>query len=156
MARRYTVYLSGKMRGLPEFGFPVFDAAKKIIHRKRWKVVSPADMDRAVGFDGHDTGYDFDVEDALRRDFLAILQDCDGIVMIRENWRDSTGAPAELLVAQLTGKDLWEIDLETEEIYPLPDRVSVIIHEKYRKDGTVTVKRVVGRKIVEQEVRLHV
>jgi hypothetical protein len=124
MSKRYTVYVSGKMRGLPEFGFPLFDHATKILKRKRWKVLSPADMDRAIGFDEKSAeGYDFDVAGALKRDFLAILQECDGIVMIKQTWLSSHGAKSELLIAQDIDLDLWEIDLDTEEVTPLQGRV---------------------------------
>jgi hypothetical protein len=126
MTDQYEVYLSGKMRGLPEFGFPIFDKAQEIIERTRgWKVVSPANMDREIGFNektGND--YDFDVNGAMRRDFTYLVTNAQGIVLIRQNWRVSHGARSELIVAQDIGLDLWEVDLDTEEIRPLKARVA--------------------------------
>ena len=122
----YSVYLSGKMRGEPEFGFPNFDRARDIIvKQKGWTVISPADMDRAIGFsEKSPEGYDFDFAGALRRDFSVLLKDVNGIVMIRQNWQRSHGARSELLISQDIDLDLWQIDLKTEEISPLVLRVA--------------------------------
>ena len=104
-------YLSGKMRGLPQYGFPIFDKGRDILRKKGWYVVSPADLDRAIGFDPDDQGYDFDIAEALRRDTQALLF-VDAIVLL-PNWRDSSGAKYELSVAQNIGIDIFELNLKT-------------------------------------------
>lgn len=116
---RKVIYLSGKMRGLPDFGFSLFDAGKKLLTAKGWRVISPADMDRASGFtpDLSAEGYDFDINAAFERDFQAIL-DSHAMALL-PNWHDSTGAHAELVVAQWTGRPLYYVDLEKEEVFPV-------------------------------------
>lgn len=101
------VYIAGPMRGHQQFNFPAFDECRDYLRSLGWKPISPADMDREKGFDptapDHDpqTGYDFDVADALRRDFDAISQ-CDGIVFL-PGWAGSAGANAERVLGQALG-----------------------------------------------------
>ena len=46
-----TVYVAGPMRGKKFFNFPAFDDAKEDLESQGFSVISPADLDRAVGFD---------------------------------------------------------------------------------------------------------
>ena len=45
------LYIAGPMRGIPQYNFPVFDAARDKAIALGWDAVSPADLDRANGFD---------------------------------------------------------------------------------------------------------
>lgn len=45
------VYLSGKMRGIPLFNFPRFDAVAARLTSLGWDVINPAEMDRRHGID---------------------------------------------------------------------------------------------------------
>lgn len=45
------VYIAGKMRGVPYFNFPAFDKARNRLLNLGLTPLSPADMDRAAGFD---------------------------------------------------------------------------------------------------------
>lgn len=103
-----TYYVAGPMRGYDQFNFPAFDAARDALVAQGHTVLSPADMDREIGLDeSANTLEGFDVQDALRRDFLAILQpDTDGIVLL-PGWEDSEGAKAERFVAEKAGKRVY-------------------------------------------------
>lgn len=93
------------MTNCPAWNFPAFDAARDDLLAQGYEVVSPADLDRAVGFDGSAPNLDgFDKLAAIRRDIEAII-DCDAIYMLR-GWENSTGATAEFHLAKWLGKVL--------------------------------------------------
>lgn len=110
------VYISGPMTGQPLLGFPAFDAARDELAARGFVPVSPADLDRAAGFDpaklpaNHDwTDIDsigFSLSDAMDRD-IAALRKCDAIYMLR-GWQNSKGAKAELALAQWMGLEVME------------------------------------------------
>lgn len=124
MAKR--CYVSGKMRGEKQFGFPLFDAARDMLRLKGWSVVSPADLDRAIGFDpNNDDGYDFDICEALRRDTQALLF-VDAIVLL-PNWKESVGARYELCVAQAIGVPALAINMKTGRLTKIREKVEAAI-----------------------------
>lgn len=104
---RKRIYIAGPMTGIPWFNFPKFDAVRDEIERRGHIAVSPADLDRAAGFDAMtlpaDTDWSapvpgFDLREARRRDMAAIEQ-CDAIYMM-PGWQDSVGAFAEWAYAR--------------------------------------------------------
>ena len=105
------IYIAGPMRGKKWFNFPDFDWAKECLTRAGWEVISPADLDREIGFDVNslppDTDWSdvtklgFDLKAAVQRDVAAIL-DCDAIFMLH-GWSESRGAKAEKAVAEWLG-----------------------------------------------------
>lgn len=105
------IYIAGPMRGKRWFNFPDFDWAKECLVRAGWEVISPADLDREVGFDVKnlppDTDWNdvaklgFDLRAAVQRDVAAICQ-CDAIFMLH-GWSESRGAKAEKAVAEWLG-----------------------------------------------------
>lgn len=100
------VFISGPMRGIPYYGFPAFDEAKAAFEAVGFEVVTPADLDRAVGFDAMtlpaDTDWNaeagFDIRAAMKRNIDALL-DCDGVVFLRD-WNRSHGCHIEMDIAQ--------------------------------------------------------
>lgn len=107
-----TIYLASKMKGLPYFNFDAFDAARDEIIRRGHTPISPADLDRAAGFDPHrdcPPNYDwnvippgFDFEACVTRDIEAVRR-ADAICMIGD-WTKSKGAMAEYALAHWLGK----------------------------------------------------
>lgn len=105
------IYIAGPMRGKRWFNFPDFDWAKECLMRAGWEVISPADLDREIGFDVKslppDTDWNditkigFDLRAAIQRDVAAICQ-CDAIFMLH-GWSGSRGAKAEKAVAEWLG-----------------------------------------------------
>lgn len=107
------VYIAGPMRGIPLYNFPAFDFAAEAMKKVGLAVVSPANIDRANGFDPRDLPADFDwhqippdldLPTIVDRDLRA-LQQCDGIFMLK-GWKGSTGAKAELAVAKWLGLEV--------------------------------------------------
>ena len=103
------------MTGIELYNFPEFDKARDFLWEIGCKVISPADMDRILGFDPREQlapGKSF-VQDAIKRD-LENLQQCKSIVML-DGWEQSKGACAEHAVAEWLGLEIYEMEeLRTE------------------------------------------
>lgn len=103
-----TFYVSGPMRGIPDFNFPAFDAARDRGLRLGYTIISPADMDRAVGIDENTdlVEAEVDVRTFVKRDVDVLLgldpKKGDGMALL-PGWECSTGAVAELMVARWLG-----------------------------------------------------
>ena len=98
---KQVAYIAGPMRGFPKFNFDQFDAAALRLRDLGYDVISPAQMDRDVGFDPEFKGElskDF-LDAAMRRDIEAIIERADCMVML-PGWENSTGANAELWLAR--------------------------------------------------------
>lgn len=109
-ARDRTCYVSGPMRGYPEFNFPAFDQARDYLEARGWMVYSPADLDR---FEGEDS-YDVVFEEAMRRDYTVIARS--GAFFLLRGWEQSTGANAELHAARTLKLRIFEMEYEGDEI----------------------------------------
>jgi hypothetical protein len=79
---RKKIYIIGPMRGIKYFNFPAFDKIRDELASDDWDVISPADLDRIVGFDGckmpDDTDWrivpeGFNMDACIDRDVMAIL-----------------------------------------------------------------------------------
>ena len=124
------IFISGPMRGIPYYGFPAFDAAKAAFEAAGFDVVTPADLDRAAGFDAMalpaDTDWNaeggFDIRAAMRRNIDALL-DADGVVFL-EGWGGSLGCNIERLIA-----DRLNMRLDMQRGRTLPVFVQVV--QKY-------------------------
>lgn len=99
-------YLAGPMRGKKHYNFPAFDAAAKDLREKGWEIISPADIDRDMGFDPvNGTGVEPSLEECIKRDTVAVL-DCEAIILL-PGWEKSVGARAELALAEWAGKPAY-------------------------------------------------
>ena len=116
------VYMAGKMRGLPSFGAEEFRKATRVLRERGFEVVSPLEMDEAVGItvDGL-TGFEdladqgFDIRSTLMADLEAVLFDVDAVVLL-PGWRGSRGALAEYATARAASIPTWELTYASEEI----------------------------------------
>lgn len=106
-------YISGCMRGYKFYNAPAFDEARDRFRALGHEVISPADMDREVGFDPMVEGATVDdnfIKRAIKRDIEALLN-CDQIAML-PGWKKSRGATAEYRVALWLGLpviDAWTL-----------------------------------------------
>lgn len=114
MTKPTTVYLAGPMAGRPEFNYPAFNEAEKVLKAKRIRVINPASLDGEDIPEGVDpTAIESGNVDPrsraafLKRDLLHIINECDGIVML-PGWIDSKGANVELVVAMSLGLRTFE------------------------------------------------
>ncbi len=103
-------YIAGPMRRIPHFNFPAFDEAKALLMSQGHEVVSPADLDRAIGFDPWTLPDDYDwsqvpasfsLDAAMERDIQALME-VDAIAML-PGWEQSVGATAEYWLARWRG-----------------------------------------------------
>lgn len=97
------------MGGLPLWGFPAFDAAATLGRSLGFDIVSPAEHDRACGFDetkSMEENAGFDLRAAKIWD-LQQLQRVDAIAMI-PGWETSPGATTELAVARWLGLEVLD------------------------------------------------
>jgi len=131
------VYLAGPMSGLPEANFPEFKRVREILRKNRFKVVCPAEMTKALGGGRRE---------CMLRDVQHVLNlnkseghGQSGCVIILPNWRESTGANTEVLVAWQIGINVYEYtDLEKDPFFSLtllhtvPSRLPYSSNPSYR------------------------
>jgi hypothetical protein len=109
------IYIAGPMRGIPEFNFPAFNAATKMLRSQGHTVFNPAerDIERHNGVDiskGNTAGdenaaaaqHGFSLRDALADDTAWICKTADAIAML-PGWENSKGAKAELALSEALG-----------------------------------------------------
>lgn len=106
------IYIAGPMRGIPQFNFPAFDRAAKLLSVD-WDVISPAQLDRDAGFEPDHMPLDWDwnilpghfgLLDAIDRD-LSAVKGSDAIYML-DGWQSSKGARAEKALAEWLGLEV--------------------------------------------------
>lgn len=105
-----TAYLAGPMTGIPMYNFPAFDAARDRLLAQGWQVVSPADLDRAHGFDPVVCPYlkvtpEF-LRAAMKRDVDALLSESVTAIYLLDGWEKSAEAQAEFAVAEWRGLEV--------------------------------------------------
>ena len=115
MDRQPTIYIAGPMRGYDDYNYPAFDRQQKVLEEQGWKVINPAEMDRddekpingPMQFDPDNNYEDQEfMRDALKRDMVAICDDCTAIYMM-SNWEKSKGARAEWSLAKALGLNIY-------------------------------------------------
>jgi len=101
------IYLAGPMRGFPLYNFPAFDNYAAYLRRLGHEVVSPAEIDREVGFNEHtDTATPEFMRKCFARDAQEIAG-CDGIALM-PMWGQSAGARWELDLALMLGLEVLD------------------------------------------------
>lgn len=105
------VYLAGPMRGLPEFNFSSFDKAAARLRALGYEVFSPAENDRANGFDptGMTGNEPVTVGPKLADDLDYVCRTADAIVVL-DGWDTSPGVNAEIAAARALGKPVYTLE----------------------------------------------
>lgn len=133
------IYIANKMTGIPEYNFPWFDRARDYLIELGHDPLSPADLDKAEGFNGSgEAPEDMTLEACLRRDFLAIANECDAIAF-GPRWAESTGAPKERFVGQAIGCGMYRVDPDARTFY----KELVIGLAGYARAGKDTVAQMI-------------
>ena len=110
-----TIYIAGPMRGYEDYNFPAFDAAAEFLEAEGWNVISPAQMDRDLGFNPkRDKVTKKFLQAAMMRDMDAIINHADEIAML-EGWDNSRGARAELAIARWKEIPAWFLHTKENE-----------------------------------------
>jgi hypothetical protein len=122
-------YIAGPMTGIAEFNFPAFDQAAADLRAQGWDVISPAELDRADGFDekgctGFEVLTDAQRQRFARNDIDALLQ-VDAIVFL-PGWEHSTGATNEAKVVSWIGLQAFEYRVD--EPLPCPGQGCTVPH----------------------------
>lgn len=84
------------MTGIPEFNYPAFEAAEKIVSAAGYEPVSPHRAPKLETW-----------KDYMRYD-IKLLMDCDAIAML-PGWVNSKGAKLEFEIAHALGLNIWGI-----------------------------------------------
>ena len=112
-------YLAGPMTGIPQFNFPRFYKAAKVLRTLGYEIISPAELDDEDGtakialassdglldenskVNGNTWG------DLLARDVKLIADTCKGTIFL-PGWQKSRGARLEAFVAILCDHEFFE------------------------------------------------
>lgn len=144
-----SVYIAGKMRGLPNFNFPAFDEAERQLRHLGYNPYNPARVDRltyGAGVSISATGnikdieyLGFDVRSSQTSGLTWIGNHADAICVM-PNWQQSKGARLEVHVAQELGLPIMCITDEG-----LVPRVRAIGLSGYAQTGKDTVAEVLNQ-----------
>lgn len=116
MTNRYSnypprIYIAGPMRGKPDFNYPAFDEASRMLSSLGWDTVNPAQLDRDAGIDLEKVDPIRPVPNRLLREVfkrdLSSLCDCDAIYLLPGS-ENSLGAVVECDLAKLLGLAIYE------------------------------------------------
>lgn len=101
------IYISGPMSGVPNYNFPAFEEATKILRSQGFTVISPAekDLEKGIGPDPEGTPLPKEMYDVLLAEDLEIVRNVDAIVVLK-GWTRSNGAKAEIQEAFAHGKEV--------------------------------------------------
>jgi len=114
-------YLAGKMSGIPQFNFPLFDKVTTTLRERGWKVVSPAELDepevreQALASEygdpqnERDQLHDMTWGDFLSRDVKIVADEVGGVILL-PGWEGSRGARLEAFVGILCKHKFKEVD----------------------------------------------
>lgn len=102
-----TVYIAGPMRGYPRFNVDAFDGVAATWKQSGFSVRNPAEMDRAAGVNHDAEVTSEDLRACMRRDLLAILDECSAIALL-PGWEKSAGVKVELALARFLGLPVYD------------------------------------------------
>jgi hypothetical protein len=136
-----TLYVCGPMTGITAYNFPEFARVTGLLRKAGYKVISPAEVEVAMGFDPeNDVAQGYMVY--MDRD-CKLIDKCGGLALL-DGWRDSEGSVCETRHADLTDKpyEMYEHWLEMADFYEEspPDEPSFVeIVKAALGEGEVTV-----------------
>lgn len=88
-----TIYIAGKMAGLPDLGQAKFDAAEKMLRDRGAIVLNPASLPRGMAAESY------------MPICLSMVSVADAVFAL-DNWEDSPGARLEVQYARYQGKQV--------------------------------------------------
>ena len=104
------VYVSGPMRGVPNFNYPRFNAVAQILRDHGHEVVNPVEVGKAFGKPER-----INADEGLLREVVkaeaALVPTCEAICLIK-GWQRSVGAKRELQIALAMGMEVLVEDID--------------------------------------------
>ena len=98
------IYSAGAMRGIEQWNFPAFKAARDGMRTRGYEVICPAELDEAEGIVPGETDPTPDmVRAAIRRDVLAIIDGRPDALSILPDSFDSLGVKVEIALSRFLG-----------------------------------------------------
>ena len=108
-----SIYIAGPMKGHPEFNYPAFNkAAKLLFEQEEWLVVNPVCIGGRYGTAEELASSPTLLAEAVSKE-LSLLADCDAIYLL-PGWEDSKGARKELQLALLLDLVVIQATAESE------------------------------------------
>ena len=101
------IYISGPMRGIPQFNFAAFDYAQDLWESMGWGVFNPASRGWGGGDPATGTGVTAEEVHAWLRQDIQDITSCDAIALL-PGWEESEGAKLEAAVAFAIGLDFYD------------------------------------------------
>jgi hypothetical protein len=98
------LYVAGPMTGYPDFNYPAFNAAARMLAGFGYSILNPVDAEEKNPTPGKPQEWDWYMRHALR-----MVLDADGIALL-PGWEDSRGAKLEVAVAQALGMDALPLE----------------------------------------------
>lgn len=89
-----TLYVAGPMTGLPQFNYPAFNAAAKMLRGFGYRTLNPVDAEALNPTPGTPQPWDWYMRHALR-----MVLNADALALL-PGWEQSRGASLEVLVAR--------------------------------------------------------
>jgi len=110
-----TAYVAGPMRDHPKLNFPLFFYVENQLINAGATTFNPARKDVEAGLDWETldgtieqlNAVNFDMREAIEWDVLAIIRECDSIVLL-PGWKKSAGAKTEYALAKFLELDIYE------------------------------------------------
>lgn len=99
------IYISGPMRGLPDFNYPKFNAVEEELTRNGWHVDNPAKIGEEFGTP-EEINSDPELLRSVMNAELATVKTCEAIFLLR-GWERSVGAKKELAAALESGAEIY-------------------------------------------------
>ena len=108
-------YLAGKMSGIPQYNFPLFDYVAAKLRTAGWEIVTPSELDdpetRAKSMASPDgltpTGHTWG--EYLSRDMKVIADSGLEAICLLPGWPSSRGAKLEAFVSMLLGLQFYSV-----------------------------------------------
>lgn len=104
-----TYYLSGPMTGIPDYNYPAFDLATKILRESGIKIESPHELERPHAWDEMEP-------EALWTHMMNLcfeqIDRCYGVIML-PGWPQSRGAKRELQICLERNMPVYFFDFDT-------------------------------------------
>lgn len=128
-----TYYLAGPMTGYPQFNFPAFTEACKVLRDKGYNIISPHELDSPEiqkealeSVDGTLHGGKIAGEtwgDVLSRDVRVVADEVQGIIFL-PGWHASRGARLEAMVGLLCNHEFHFYNPDRQDVVQLgPDYI---------------------------------